>query len=85
MPIISPKSPANLARLQTLEEVQALKPEWLRIPAASRITGLSRSFIFEKITTGEIVSRHLKRPGKAKGIRLIQYASLMEFIDKFDA
>jgi hypothetical protein len=82
---LSSKSPANLAGLQTLAEVQALRPEWLRIPAASRITGLSRTFIFEKITTGEIVSRHLKRPGKTRGIRLIQYASLMEFIDKLEA
>jgi hypothetical protein len=85
MPVISSKSPANLAGLQTLEEVQALKPEWLRIPAASRISGLSRTFIFEKIVTGEIVSKHLKRPGKSRGIRLIQYSSLMEFIDKLEA
>jgi hypothetical protein len=85
MPIVSPKSPANLARLQTLEEVQALKPEWLRIPAASRISGLSRTFLFEQIVKGTIVSRHVKRPGKSRGIRLISYSSLMHFIDGLDA
>ena len=81
MPTISPKSPANLARFQTLQEVQALAPVWLRIPAASRISGLSRTFLFEQITLGTIQSKHIKRPGKSRGIRLINYASLMSFIE----
>jgi hypothetical protein len=85
MPTISPKSPANLAKLQTLAEVQAIRPEWLRIPAASRVSGLSRTFLFEQIVLGTIVSKHLKRAGKSRGIRLIQYSSLMEFIDKLEA
>jgi hypothetical protein len=45
MPIVSSKRP-SLAALQTLSDVQALKPEWLRIPAASRVSGLSRQQIF---------------------------------------
>jgi hypothetical protein len=84
MPTISPKSPANvanLARLQALSEAQALTPVWLRIPAASRVSGLSRTFIFEQITLGNVVSKHVKKPGKSRGIRLINYDSLMRFIE----
>jgi hypothetical protein len=81
MPTISPRSPANLAGFQTLEEVQAIRPMWLRIPAASRVSGLSRTFLFEQIVLGTIVSKHLKRPGKSRGIRLVNYDSLMKFID----
>lgn len=77
---ISSKSP-SLARFQTLEEVQALKPVWLRIPAAARVSGLSRTFLFEQIVLGKIVSRHIKKPGKTRGIRLVSYDSLMSFIE----
>jgi hypothetical protein len=56
-------------------------PVWLRIPAASRISGLSRTFLFEQIVLGTIVSKHLKKPGRTKGIRLINYDSLMKFIE----
>jgi hypothetical protein len=84
MPIISPKSPANLARFQTLQDVQALKPEWLRIPAAMRVSGFSRNQIFEGVVTGKIRSKHLKSPGAKKGIRLINYDSLMAFIESLE-
>jgi hypothetical protein len=80
MPIVSSKRP-SLAALQTLSDVQALKPEWLRIPAASRVSGLSRTFLFEQILLGKIVSKHIKRPGKSRGIRLINYRSLISFIE----
>lgn len=81
MPLISPKSPANLQGFQTLAEVQALKPVWLRVPAAARVSGLSRSRIFVEIVKGNIVSRHLKEPGKQRGIRLVNYDSLLAFIE----
>lgn len=84
MQIISSKGSANvanLARLQALSEVQTLTPVWLRIPAASRVSGLSRTFLFEQIVLGTIVSKHVKKPGRSRGIRLINYDSLMKFID----
>ena len=80
MSIVSSKRP-SLATLQTLSDVQALKPEWLRIPAASRVSGLSRKQIFVGIANGTIRSKHLKRPGAVKGIRLIHFDSLMAFIE----
>jgi len=84
MPTISPRSPANLARLQTLEEVQALKPEWLRIPAAMRVSALSRNQIFQAIALGQIRSKHLKQPGAKKGIRLVNFDSLMAYIEALE-
>lgn len=81
MSTVSLKSSASLAKLHTLEEVQALKPVWLRIPAASRVSGLSRTFLFEQIVLGTIVSKHVKKPGRTRGIRLINYDSLMSFIE----
>jgi hypothetical protein len=75
----------SLARFQTLSDVQALKPEWLRIPAASRVSGLSRQQIFAGIANGTIRSKHLKRPGALKGIRLINFDSLMAFIESLEA
>jgi hypothetical protein len=84
MQIISSKGTANvanLARLQALSEVQRLTPVWLRIPASSRVSGLSRTFLFEQIVLGTIVSKHVKKPGKSRGIRLINYDSLMKFIE----
>jgi hypothetical protein len=85
MPTISPKSPANLARFQTLQDVQALKPQWLRIPAAMRVSALSRNQIFKGIVTGQIRSKHLRSPGAKKGVRLINFDSLMAFIESLDA
>lgn len=71
----------SLAKLQTMEDVQALRPVWLRVPAAMRVSGLSRQQIFAGIANGTIRSKHLKRPGAMKGIRLIQFDSLMAFIE----
>jgi hypothetical protein len=81
MQSISTKRDEALTRFQTLEQIQGLKPVWLRIPAASRVSGLSRTFLFEQIVLGTIVSKHVKKPGKSKGIRLINYDSLMNFIE----
>jgi hypothetical protein len=87
----SSKSPTALAvhpflsGASAIEEALALKPEWIRIPTASRVSGLSRTFLFEQIVQGKIESKHLKRPGKTRGIRLINYASLMRFIEGLES
>jgi hypothetical protein len=71
----------SLAAMLTLEEAQAMRPEWLRIPLAVRICGMSRTRLFDLIAQGEIDSRHIKKPGCAKGIRLIRLSSLLAYID----
>jgi hypothetical protein len=75
----------SLAALQTLEDIQAIQPVWLRVPGASRVSALSRQQIFEGIATGKILSKHLKRPGAQKGVRLINYASLMSYVDSLES
>jgi hypothetical protein len=81
MPTVSPNRIANLAGFQTLEEVQSLRPVWLRIPAASRVSGLSRTRIFQELVLGTIKSKHIRKPGNVKGIRLVNYDSLLAFIE----
>jgi len=81
MPNYTSSKVASLTGFQTLEEAQSLQPVWLRIPAASRVSGLGRSRIFEEIVKGTISSRHIKKPGASKGIRLVNYDSLLKFVE----
>ena len=58
------------------------KPVWVRIPEATRLSGLGRSYIYELIASGKIRSRVLKRRRDAtRGIRLVSYDSLCAFIE----
>ena len=58
------------------------KPEWLRFPDATKIFGVSRSKIYELISAGQIRSFSLRGRGKKKGVRLISYDSLKEFLER---
>lgn len=58
-------------------------PEWVRVPVALRGSGWSRSYLYEKIASGEIRSACVRRKGAMRGIRLIHYPSLLEFIESF--
>jgi hypothetical protein len=71
----------SLAVFQSLEVCQNVRPEWLRIPAAVRVSGLSRTQLFALIAEGAIDSRHIKKPGNVEGIRLIRLSSLLNYID----
>ena len=58
------------------------KPVWVRIPQATRLSGLGRSYIYELIASGKIRSRVLKRRRDAtRGVRLVSYDSLCAFIE----
>jgi hypothetical protein len=78
----SPRLP-RLAAMQTVEAAQRMEPKWLRIPVASRISGLSRTHLFNAIARDEIRSVHVKQPGNEKGIRLISFESLMQYVESF--
>jgi len=57
-----------------------LSPRWLRIPAAVKYSGLSRSLLYELLSEGKIKSICLKsRKGAIRGIRLLD----KEAIDRF--
>jgi predicted DNA-binding transcriptional regulator AlpA len=57
------------------------RPEWVRIDAAVRLFGLSRSKLYELITDRKIKSFCLRERNKIKGIRLISFDSLSEFLE----
>lgn len=60
---------------------ETLKPEWLRIPGAVQVSGLSRSLLYQAISSGEIKSSVIKKRGNVRGVRLISFDSLMQFIE----
>jgi predicted DNA-binding transcriptional regulator AlpA len=72
--------------LKLLEEKQqagsiAVTPEWIRINLAVKLFGLSRSKLYELITDRKIKSFTLRERNKIKGIRLINYDSLCQFLE----
>lgn len=63
---------------QTSEPVQ-----WLRIPSAIRLFGLSRAKLYELISANEIKSVCVRKRGHIKGCRLISAESLANYIESF--
>jgi excisionase family DNA binding protein len=65
------------------EPVQARwRPEWIRVDPAAELFGISRSKLYELIGDRKIKSFCLRERGKVKGIRLISYDSICEFLEK---
>jgi len=58
-----------------------IKPEWVRVPEAVKVSGLSRSSIYELIGSGKIKSFSNRARGNQRGIRLISYDSLLGFLE----
>jgi excisionase family DNA binding protein len=56
-------------------------PVWVRVPQAVQLTGLSRSKVYELLAAGRIRSASLRDPGQRHATRLIDRASLLEFIE----
>lgn len=70
--------PQTAARGKTKEYI---KPEWIRVPDAVRISGLSRSTIYELIASDAIKSFSNRQRGAQRGARLINYDSLLDYLD----
>jgi hypothetical protein len=70
-------------QIQALADSQPIqqRPEWLRIDAAVRLFGLSRTKLYELIADRKIKSFCLRERNKIKGIRLISFDSLSEFLE----
>ena len=74
----------------TILLTETTKPEWLRLPAPGarcRFTGLSRSTLNELTIAGPandgvppVKSVVLRKRGATRGIRLINYDSLMRYL-----
>lgn len=57
-------------------------PLWLRVPQAVRLTGLSRSKLYELLAAKRIRSASLRDPGQRHATRLIDRADLLAFIER---
>jgi hypothetical protein len=60
------------------------RTEWYRINACIQAFGLSRPALFKLIALNKIKSVHIRQPGAKKGIRLIEAASMREYIASFE-
>ncbi len=56
-------------------------PAWFTVSEASRYSGLSTALIYELIKEGCIISSTVLRPGRRRGRRLVQRASIDAFIE----
>lgn len=66
-------------------QAESIEAEFLRLPAAAKFSGLSRSHIYELVKSGEIKSACIRRRGALRGVRLIHRDSLTAFILKHSA
>jgi hypothetical protein len=58
-----------------------IKPEWVRVPEAIRLSGISRSSLYKLIASGKIKSFSNRQRGAVRGIRLISYDGLMAYLE----
>ena len=61
-------------------QLERLRPEWMRIDVAVRLFGLSRSRLYQLIQERQIRSFALRQRGRRKGIRLISFDSLSDYL-----
>jgi len=62
-------------------QVSIVEPEFVGIAGACRVSGLSRSTIYNLINAGSIRSVNFRQSGRIKGRRLIHLARLREFLN----
>ena len=78
-----PSNSVSVARHAASHQAnQPIKPEWLRIPDAVRVFGISRSSLYEMITAGSIKSTVLRKRGALRGIRILSFDSLAEYCER---
>lgn len=66
-------------------QTETIEAEFLRVPAAAKFSGLSRSHLYELVKAGEIKSACIRRRGALRGVRIIHRDSLTSFIHKHSA
>jgi len=76
---------AKMIQIETHESQanseQIQKPEWLRIPEAVRLFGISRAKFYDLISKGRIKSVSLRERGQTKGTRLLSYDSIHDYLE----
>ncbi len=71
---------------QTPASVSHLQPRFVRLPKPGTLcpfTGLSRTQIYLLCKSGKVKSHSLKRRGTCRGVRLIDFQSLVAAIEEF--
>jgi hypothetical protein len=71
---------------QTAASVSQLQPRFVRLPKPGTLcpfTGLSRTQMYLLCKSGKVKSYSLKRRGARRGVRLIDYQSLVATIEEF--
>jgi hypothetical protein len=61
----------------------SVKPEFIRLPKQGKLcphSGLSRAYLYQLANDGRIKTLSLRERGKARGVRLIVYDSLMGYL-----
>ena len=59
------------------------RPEFIRLPKPSTLcpwTGMSRTKMWQVLETSKVKTVCLRRPGAAKGARLVHLASLLDYL-----
>lgn len=72
---------------ELLSERQGSLPVWIRSPkfGTEFYCGFSRSKLYEEAAKGHIRSVSIREPGQIKGTRLFELASILRFIEKYEA
>jgi hypothetical protein len=68
---------------QSIGACSPMKPEWLRLPDAIRVSGIGRSTLYQLLNDGSVRSVVLRKRGRQRGIRLISADSLRTYIESF--
>jgi hypothetical protein len=75
--------PTTSFAVQDIGPLPPVKPEWLRLPDAVRVSGIGRSTLYMLIKSGEVRSASIRKRNRTRGIRLINRDSLNDYIEKF--
>jgi hypothetical protein len=76
------EEPKTVAVVQSGGVTQA-EPEFIQIPDAVRFSGIGRTSLYKEISAGRIKSINLRRPGTARGRRLVHLPSLRAYLLSF--
>ena len=80
---IKDNAPGDGAQNVAKNNQAGFRPEWIRLPkegSTCPFSGLSRSYLADLVRRREVPSKALRRPGTVRGVRLICYAGLMDYI-----
>ncbi|HOB97677.1 MAG TPA: hypothetical protein PKM43_02890 [Verrucomicrobiota bacterium] len=89
-PTIAANTGAGLSRkeLRAFTKTDLSAAEWVRLPAPRgrcRLSGLSRTGLNEAIERGDIRDVIIRKPGAIRGVKLINKASLLAWLQRLDA